>query len=122
MERPWDEYSPDWGYLKSVLINIAGFIPLGFFSNAYLSSIRKLRRAALFTILLGCVATLTIETLHPYLPTRDSGMTDLITNTLGTCLGGAMYRVGAVRMLCFAILNRISFARCHEFPQSTHIS
>jgi len=110
LERPWDEYSPDWSYLESVLINIAGFIPLGFFSMAYLSSVRKVRRAALFTILLGCAVTLSIEILQAFLPTRNSGMTDLITNTLGTCLGIALYCIRPVRILYFAISNGISFA------------
>lgn len=111
LERPWDEYSPNWSYLEDVLINIAGFIPLGFVSMAYLSSVRKIRRATLLTILLGCAVTLTIEILQAHLPTRDSGMTDLITNTLGTCLGVVVYRWRPVRILYFAILNRIYSAR-----------
>jgi VanZ family protein len=107
LDRPWDEYSPNWSYVKNVLINIGGFIPLGFCASAYLSSVRKIRRAVLFTILLGCAATLTIEILQAYLPTRDSGMTDLITNTFGTCLGVALYHYRAARTLYFAVLNRI---------------
>jgi VanZ family protein len=107
LERPWDEYSPNWSYLKNVLINIGGFIPLGFCATAYFSSVRKIRRAVLFTVLLGCAATLTIEILQAYLPTRDSGMTDLITNTLGTCLGVALYHWWPARTLYFAVLNRI---------------
>ena len=110
LEPFWQEYKPDWSYLKNVLINIAGFIPLGFFSSAYLLSARQVRRAALFSVLLGFATSLTIEVLQAYLPTRDSGTTDLITNTLGTSLGIALYYCQPVQALYFAILTRLSSA------------
>lgn len=91
LELPWDEFQPSWGYCKDVLINIGGFIPLGFFFCAYFSSVRRLKRAVLATIVLGGVVSLAIEVLQAFLPTRDSGMTDIITNTLGTCIGALLY-------------------------------
>jgi hypothetical protein len=94
LELPWDEFQPSWGYGKDVLINIGGFIPLGFSFCAYFSSVRRLKRAVLTTIVLGGVVSLAIEVLQAFLPTRDSGMTDIITNTLGTCIGALLFAKG----------------------------
>jgi VanZ like family/Concanavalin A-like lectin/glucanases superfamily len=92
LEPPWREFYPAWSYWKNVGINIGGFIPLGFCFCAYLNTSTKLMsRPALTTIILGAATSLTIELLQAFLPTRDSGMTDLITNTLGTGLGAALY-------------------------------
>jgi len=104
LEPFWKEFSPTWGYLKDVLINITGFIPLGLFLCAYLSSTGLIRRPALVTIILGFTVSLTIEVLQAYLPTRDSGTTDLITNTFGTGLGVWLYRCNAGRVL-FAMVK-----------------
>jgi hypothetical protein len=99
LEAPWDEFDPSWGYCKNVLINIGGFVPLGFFFCAYFASLRRLDRAVLATIVLGGVVSCTIEVLQAFLPTRDSGMTDIITNTLGTGIGAMLYSCESVRGL-----------------------
>jgi VanZ family protein len=95
----WKEFKPSRKYLKDVVINIAGFIPLGFFFCAYWSSVRPIKRAALTTVALGFIVSLTIEILQSYLPTRDSGTTDLITNTLGTFIGVMLYASKYARAL-----------------------
>jgi hypothetical protein len=97
LERPWDEFRRDWNYWKDIGINVAGFIPLGFFFFAYFRSIRKIKRPVLVTVVLGFTVSLTIEVLQAFLPTRDSGMTDLITNTFGTAVGVLAFRYGAVQ-------------------------
>lgn len=87
LESPWSEFRRNTDFWGAVVKNIVGFVPLGFFFHAYFSAARHLRRAALITILFGFAVSLIIEILQAFLPTRDSGTTDLITNTLGTGVG-----------------------------------
>jgi len=105
LEPPWKEWNPGWSYWKNVGINIGGFVPLGFFFCAFLTTIRKISRPALTTVIAGAAVSLSIEVLQAYLPTRDSGMTDLITNTLGTGLGVMLFRWrGCAREILAAVL------------------
>jgi hypothetical protein len=87
---PWNEFYPALSYWKDVAVNISGFIPFGFLFCAYFGSMRK-SRPALVTVILGFVVSLTIETAQAFLPTRNSGLTDVITNTVGTALGTMLY-------------------------------
>lgn len=86
----WKEYASTTAYWKDVLENIAGFAPLGFFLCAYGSS-RRMRRPEIWTILFGASLSLAIEIIQSQLPMRDSSMTDVISNTLGTIIGVLFY-------------------------------
>lgn len=92
LSLPWHHYHTTWSYWEDVGINIVGFIPFGFFLVAHLSTRRKARNAAAITIFLGFLTSLTIEVLQAYLPTRDSGINDLVTNTIGTAIGVVLSR------------------------------
>jgi VanZ family protein len=99
LEPFWREYKPRWSYVKDILINIVGFMPLGFLFYAYWTSVRPVKHAALITTALGLAVSLTIEVSQSYIPSRDSGTTDLITNTLGTFLGVRLYGWSVARTL-----------------------
>ncbi len=96
---PWKEYSPTWSYWQDVAVNIAGFIPFGFCIVACLLLTRTTKYPGAVTVALGLATSLTIELLQAFLPTRSSGMTDIITNTLGTAIGVAIYRSSKVQTL-----------------------
>jgi len=91
MEPFWHEFNMSRSYWSAVLKNIVGFVPLGFCFYPYLLA-RQVRRAIILTIAAGALVSITIEILQGFLPTRDSGMTDILTNTLGTGLGVLLYQ------------------------------
>jgi hypothetical protein len=99
LEPFWAEFEPNWTFAQNVILNIVAFIPLGFFVCAYLSMGGRLKRPVLLAIILGGAVSLTIEVLQAYLPTRDSGTADLITNTLGTAVGAMLNSCSAVQDL-----------------------
>jgi VanZ family protein len=49
-------------------------------------------RAFLIAIFIGMTVSLIIELLQSYLPTRDSSLTNLICNTIGTILGVIVFK------------------------------
>jgi len=87
----WKEYSGDWGYWESVVLNIVAFVPFGFFVYTYLSLSPAPKNPLLVAIFLGGALSLIIEILQAYIPTRESGATDIITNTSGTAIGGMLF-------------------------------
>jgi hypothetical protein len=106
LEPFWQEFSMSQSYWSAVLKNIVGFIPFGFCVYACLSA-HNVRRAAPATVILGCLVSLTIEVLQAYLPTRDSGTSDLFTNALGTWIGVVTFR--AARPFLAAKFPRLPF-------------
>ena len=96
---PWKEFRFNWGYVEDVIRNVVAFVPLGFFLCTYFSSVRRINRAVLACVILGGIVSFTIEALQAYLPTRNSGITDVLTNTFGTAVGATLYRCGSARAL-----------------------
>jgi hypothetical protein len=97
----WKRFRFGWPgaeYWQDVMINIVGFLPVGFLLLNYLAQSRAVRHGWMLAIGAGFLMSLTIEVLQWFLPTRDSDMTDVITNTLGTALGAGIYRApGALK-------------------------
>jgi len=100
LEPLWTEFRTSWNYWGAAIKNVLGFIPYGFCFYAYLAGRPTCKRVTL-TVVLGTAASLTIEVLQAFLPTRESGTTDLVTNTLGTFMGTLVYRLSAPALARF---------------------
>lgn len=78
------------------IVNILGFIPIGFFLCAYLEDGKhsSARNAFVWTIILGALTSLGIELLQVFLPSRDSSLLDVVNNVVGTT-AGAFFQIHA---------------------------
>jgi hypothetical protein len=99
LKAAWKEFEPTKFYAIDLLMNVAGFVPLGFIFGAYFLLGRSRGQAILYATLLGGALSFTIEVLQAYIPQRYSGTTDIITNTLGTFLGAALARPNMMRAI-----------------------
>ena len=91
MRPPWKEFQPNAAYVRDLVVNVLGFIPLGLVLFPYFQIVRGCRRPWLMSYLSGALLSLTIEILQSFVPTRYSGWTDVITNSTGTALGAGLY-------------------------------
>ena len=74
-------------YLTESLLNISLFIPFGFLIR------KNTKLTPLQTILTGFLFSICIEILQPLLSfDRVSDISDVITNTIGTCIGVFLYQ------------------------------
>jgi VanZ like family len=101
---PWEE-SHDKLEVRDISINVFGFVPFGFVFVAYLTWNRNVRHSTIVTILCGAAISLMIEILQEYIPGRDSGMLDIITNTFGTFLGVLLFRWAPIQNLTRKLLD-----------------
>ena len=95
---------PLWSYaslynrrIAEIVLNVLMFIPIGFFSGAAIknASILKVTR-------LGCLLSISIETLQLLTRSGVFNIDDVIHNTLGCIIGFCCF------MLCYKIIKRIA--------------
>ena len=115
LEGPLHEYNPIWSYSRSIVINVLGFVPFGYVWYGYLSLSAPWRKSttAVATVVLGGALSFTMEVLQAFLPTRSSGIADIITNTAGAALGVVAYRYseGMVQSLFARVQTAVARAR-----------
>jgi VanZ family protein len=91
LATPWQEFAPTWDYVNDLIRNILGFVPFGFALCGYLWLRGRKTKAVLIAILIGAASSFGIEILQGFIPQRESGLTDVLTNTLGTALGALLF-------------------------------
>ncbi len=93
LSKPWTNYWREMKFYSDIILNISGFIPLGFFLPALFIAygVKKRYPCYLFSILTGSFLSLTIELIQVYMPARTSSITDLLCNILGTVLGVVIF-------------------------------
>jgi VanZ family protein len=106
LKSPVKEFEANWDYVNDLMRNIAGFVPLGFTVCAYWARTRSRRQAILYAILAGGILSFVIEVLQAYIPQRNSGITDIITNTLGAALGAVLARPNMVRTILGSVRHQ----------------
>jgi hypothetical protein len=94
LEPPWKVYAFNLSFWTDAAVNILGFIPLGITLCAWMRKDGRRKRLSVpfLVVLMGAGISLLIELLQVYLPTRDSSLTDLANNILGTYIGALLCR------------------------------
>jgi len=92
-----------------IVTNLFGFIPLGFLLAGYLNRpCWSMKCVILLSVIFGFLLSLTMEVLQAFLPTRDSSMSDLIANTVGTGIGFIAFACLPQAIICSRKLAKIS--------------
>ena len=93
---PWKETRFNRSFWMDVAVNVIGFIPFGFCFYALLRTTREGKDGSttFLIVLLGAGISLSIELLQAYLPSRDSSLTDVLSNAMGSYIGVSLFRMG----------------------------
>lgn len=89
----FNELSFSLNFIQDVILNLAGFIPLGLILSAIslrINDHKNLHRL-LIIVIFGFFLSLSIEIAQSWIPSRSSSFLDLILNTAGTLIGVTIY-------------------------------
>lgn len=79
--------------IKDLFLNVIGFMPFGILAMMSLSSSTAIspRKQSTLAVSAGFLLSLFIELIQVFIPTRNSTLSDLATNTLGSALGAIVF-------------------------------
>jgi VanZ family protein len=86
LDAPWPRHALEF----DMVVNLLGYLPLGFFGVAALYPRLRNGPAALLVVLYAALTSACLEALQTYLPTRVASKVDLITNVTGAVAGIAI--------------------------------
>jgi hypothetical protein len=95
LDPPWHDFRCDWSFVQDTIINLLGFVPLGFFFTAFLLKVSNWKKKIIYICVAatGFAISLAIELSQIYLPSRYSQPEDVICNSVGTVLGIIVLRI-----------------------------
>jgi len=100
-------------------LNILLFIPFGFaISNKFLEKHKSRATALLGAFALGALLSYSIEFLQIYVPSRDSGWGDILTNTAGAVTGFLIFELCGAAILGGLFDCEAALARFLTWPRS----
>jgi hypothetical protein len=89
LESSWHDFRLNKSFVQDTILNLLGFVPLGFFFTAFLLKASNWKKKIIYISVVanGFAISLTIELSQIYLPSRYSQLDDVICNSVGTVLG-----------------------------------
>ena len=86
---PWERFRHDRKGIEDIVLNLMGFIPLGFVITLTLVGVGGVfkKKAAFMSFILCVVVSLIIEIAQAWMPSRSSSQLDLMCNTAGSVIG-----------------------------------
>jgi VanZ family protein len=89
LDPPWHNSHWNKSFIQDTIINLLGFVPLGFFFTAFLLKASNWKKKIIYigVAATGFAISLAIELSQIYLPSRYSQLGDVICNSVGTVLG-----------------------------------
>jgi VanZ like protein len=114
----WEKDTTALGEFLNVLL----FIPFGFGISEALTERRRSRLATLtWALALGGLFSYSIEFLQIYVPPRDSGWGDIITNTSGSLAGFLLFDLYGVAILRALSGAELAFGKLLAWPRAAVI-
>ena len=94
LSSPWIDLKLNKSFIQDFVINLVGFIPLGFILSATFIELGGTlkKRVILVTVALCFTISLIIEVAQGWMPSRSSQILDLLLNTSGALIGAMAYR------------------------------
>jgi hypothetical protein len=89
LSLPWQDFEANKNFFSDFIINLLGFIPLGFVLCALFiqSGVVFQKNALIFSVVLCFLISLSIEIAQAWIPSRSSQGLDLMLNTIGAWIG-----------------------------------